>query len=135
MKDSGLSNFLKVYDLKEDKRRIKLIQDATLNSWTAGLKKEHGLFASDKWWSAIEDGRTPKISLEGIISRVYMSGHNDFPEFELTSESGRRSFERFGEDRYYIVGKKIKVIYVIQKHKFLALTPKSEILLEVWIEK
>ncbi len=126
----------KIYDLLDDKRTIKLIQDATLNTKDFGLKPEHGLFGSEEWWEAIENGTIPKKVLEGVISRVYMSGHNDFPEFEVSARDGSKtSWERQGYDKYYVVGKKIKMIYVVQKPKrpLRNQADRHKILLEIWI--
>lgn len=127
---------IKIYDLRDDKRTIKLIQNATLNTKDFGLKPEHGLFGSGEWWEAIENGTIPKKVLEGIISRVYMSGHNDFPEFEVTaSDRSKTNWGRRGHDKYYVPGKKIKMIYVVQKFKRpLRNQTDSHNILEIWIE-
>ena len=126
----------KIYDLRDDKRTIKLIQDATLNTKNFGLKPEYGLFGSEEWWEAIEDGAIPKKVLEGIISRVYMSGHNDFPEFEVTAlDNNKTSWERRGHDKYYVLGRKIKIIYVVQKFRQpLRIQTDSHNILEIWID-
>lgn len=127
---------IKVYDLRDDKRTVKLIQDATLNTKDFGLKPENGLFGSKEWWEAIKNGIIPKNTLEGIISRVYMSGHNDFPEFEVTANDGSKTrWERQGHDKYYVMGKRIKIIYVVQKLKRPLITcgAKAKNVLEIWI--
>ena len=108
---------IKIYDLRDDRYTINLIQDATLHTEDAGLKVKHGLFGSTEWWGAIEKGVIPKNRIKGVISRVYMSGHNDFPEFEVTSESGRSSWERNGDDYHFVVGRKIEIVYVTQDFK------------------
>ncbi len=135
---------LKIYDLHHDKRAVKLIQDATLNTEDFGFKQEHGLFGSREWWQAIEQEMIPMKRIEGIISRVYMSGHNDFPEFEVISAEGKTSWERKGNDRYYVVGKRTKIIHVTQKfkkpleirgprgHKELKID--TDMILEIWIQ-
>src|SRR3989338_5658134 len=132
----------KIYDLHNDRHTIKLIQDATLNTEDYGLKPEHGLFGSQEWWQAVEQGVIPKKQVEGVISRVYMTGHNDFPEFEVTSETGKTKWERKGNDKYYVVGKRVKILYVTQKFKKplrirglsgkKGLMTDSDVMLEIW---
>ena len=133
----------KVYDLRDDKHTIKLIQNASLNTEDSGLKAEYGLFGSSEWWRAIDQGSIPKCHMEGVISRVYMSGHNDFPEFEVTSETGKTSWERKGDDRHFVVGRRVKITYVIQKFKkpleIRTMKGKKElaesrVALEIWIQ-
>ncbi len=136
---------IKIYDLRHDRRTITLIQDATLNTEDCGLKLEQGLFGSQEWWQAIEQGVIPKKQIEGVISRVYMSGHNDFPEFEVTSETAKTNWERKGNDTYFVVGRRAKILYVTQKFKKpLAihglngkkeLMTDSKVILEIWVSE
>jgi len=54
----------------------------------------------------------------GTITRVYCSGHNDFPEFEMKTDDGKiltwaRNVNRFKDGRYYREGARIEVDYVI----------------------
>ena len=127
---------IKVYDLRDDNRTIKLIQNATLNTKDFGLKPEHGLFGSGEWWQAIENGTIPKNVLEGTISRVYMSGHNDFPEVEVTARDGSKTnWGRRGHDKYYVLGKKAKIVYVVQRPKrpLRSRADRHQIPLEIWV--
>ena len=135
---------MKIYDLRDDKRTVELIQNATLNMREFGLQPDHGLFGSQEWWEAVEQGVIPKKITEGVISRVYMSGHNDFAEFEVTSGTQKKSWERKGDDKYYVVGRKVRIIYVMQKFKKpLAIRSSmgrkefmtdSDVVLEIWIQ-
>ena len=107
----------KVYDLREDRRIIELIQDATLNTEDYGILSDHGLVGSDDWWRAIERGELPVHSVEGIITNVYMAGHNDWPEFEVDGGNGKIQWERLGDDSEYVVGKPVRVEYVAARPK------------------
>jgi len=46
-----------------------------------------------------------------------MSGHNDYPEFEVENSEGKTVWTRLGYDAAYQVGKKVELIYVEQKYK------------------
>ncbi len=130
--------YIKVYDLKEDKEKIALIQNATLNTDYAGLKMEHGLFGTEEWWQAIEQGLFPKKVIEGTISRVYMSGQgSNYPEFEIESIDGKTQWTREGDERYFIVGKKVRLTYILQEKKkpCKILGKYSETVLTIEIEK
>jgi len=116
-----LTGYILVYDFEKDKERIKDIQDATLNTIDFGLQIEHGLVGSDEWWLAIDKGLFSKIVIEGTISRVFMSGHNDYPEFELLTKDGRSNWSRMAntasEDDLYVGGRKARITYIEQKFK------------------
>ncbi|MGH8661133.1 MAG: hypothetical protein ACREUB_05145, partial [Burkholderiales bacterium] len=90
-----------VYELRRNRRFIEQVQEATLHRADAGIVSEHGLFGSDEWWAAIADGRLPTQSIRGHISKIYMSGHNDFPEFEVDDGGARTSWAREGDDSWY----------------------------------
>ena len=106
-----------VFELRHATSHVAAVQDATLHSSWAGLIPEHGLFGSPEWWSAVESGDIPTHRVSGIISRVYMSGHNDYPEFEVTSGSTTTSWTREGDDEAYIPGRAVTVEYVLQRFK------------------
>lgn len=111
--------FKSIYNLKGDDRRIKMVQEASLDKKSyAGYKLENGLlFGTKEWFDAIETGKIPKCVVKGLITRVYMSGHNDYPEFEIESSEGKTVWTRFGHDTAYQVGKNIELIYIEQKYK------------------
>lgn len=131
-------NLIKVYDLKKAKDRIEAVQKATLETDDYGLVPEHGLFGSHEWWKAIDKGVIPIHTIEGIISRVYMSGHNDYPEFEIDDRVEKTSWAREAIERnhydMYQVGKRVRLSYVIQKFKKNWGLPFSKNVLEIWIE-
>jgi len=75
------------------------------------------LFGTKEWFDAIEHEIIPKYLVKDIISKVYMSGHNDYPEFEVENSEGKTVWTRLGYDAAYQVGKKVELIYVEQKYK------------------
>lgn len=132
------NNLVKIYDLKENPGWIQLVQKATLETEDYGLVPEHGLFGSPQWWRAIEEGIVPVHTVEGIISRVYMSGMDDFPEFEIDSGGEESSWMRQGDDEMYVVGKRAVVKFVYQKLKARwtrEVDYQSKTVLEIWLSK
>ena len=107
-----------VYDLRSDQRYISDVQDATLTTKNFGITQDHGLFGSTNWWKAVESGELPLHKMEGILSRVYMSGHNDFAEFELSDGVRKQSWARRGPDGQHVEGAPAMVEYVHTKSRF-----------------
>jgi len=125
---------VKIYELKQDHRRIGLIQKACLESKENGFVTEHALFGSADWWRAIEENVIPVHTIEGIISRVHMSGHNDYPEFEIDDGQEKTRWTREGTDKAYVVGRRVKLKYVFQKPKRAwGGKTQHEVVLEVWV--
>lgn len=124
-----------VYRLREDRQHIAAVQWVTLNG--GGLEQTHGLLGSEEWWKRIEAGELPLHTIHGTLSYVYMSGHNDFPECEVTSGSGERTqWPRYGEDSWYQVGNSIEIDYVVQRYKQpVGLPPDSRVVVEVRIAR
>jgi len=97
-----------------------MVQEASLDKKShAGYRIENGLlFGTKDWFTAIEQDIIPKHMVKGVISRVYMSGHNDYPEFEVKSDEDETStWPREGAESAYEVGKYVELIYVEQKYK------------------
>ena len=133
-------NSLKVaYRFQEDKEAIERIQSVSKDKNSDyGLKTENGLLVgTKKWFEAIESGVIPKRKIKGQITKVFMSGHNDWPEFELESEEGKSNWTREGFDQLYKVGKHIELTYVIQKYKrpLDILGPTTKKVIEIKIEE
>ena len=128
------TEFVKIYDLKRDSRKIGLIQKATLETKDYGLVPNPALFGSDDWWRAIENTEIPIHTIEGVISRVYMSGHNDFPEFEIDDGKELTKWTREGNDGRYAVGRRVRLMYVFQtpKRAFGSGSP-HKVALEIWM--
>ncbi len=128
-------DLVKLYDLRDDREKTRLVQKATLETKDYGLVPEHGLFGSSEWWSAIEDGVIPVVTVDGIISRVFMSGHNDWPEFEIDDGRDKTRWTREGNDEMYQVGRRVRLKYVLQKPKkqWLRDMKHNEEVLEIWV--
>lgn len=113
-----MNQLKEIYNLKKDARLIRLSQDPFDKNLRYVLKEGGGLlFGTKEWFNAIETGLIHKHVIRGIISRVYMSGHNDFPEFEIESNEGKTTWMREGIDAAYKVGKSIELIYVEKASK------------------
>lgn len=128
-----------VYNLRKDTRLIKLTQESSLDKNSLyGLKVENGLlFGTEEWFEAIEKGIINKHIINGIISNVFISGHNDYPEFQIESSEGKTTWERKGADSDYIVGRLVELIYVEQKSKrpFGSLGSNTKCIIQIKIGK
>lgn len=117
--------YQEIYNLKNDVIQIHLIQEASLSKNIAiGLKIENNLlFGSEQWFHAINNGIIQRHVIHGYISNVYMSGHNDYPVFEVTDKDGTKTvWERKGNEGFYIERRGIEIIYVAQKLKMGKIT-------------
>lgn len=112
-----MNDYITIYDLKRDKRHIKNVQNASLHRDDCGLVTEPELFGSSKWWKLVGTDQLSIHTLEGKITKVYMSGHNDFPEFEMDDGNEKTKWMRRGEDSAYTVGRPIRMKYVEMKFK------------------
>jgi hypothetical protein len=131
--------FRQTYKLKDDKEAIKRLQvvSADKNS-NFGLKTENELLVgSHEWFSAIDTARIEKQTIKGEISKVFMSGHNDYPEFEIDSNGVKTNWTGEGKEEHYKVGRKIELIYVTQKFKrpIDILGTTTKLIIEIRIEK
>ncbi len=61
-------------------------QKASRGTTDFGYVPEIAIFGSADWWAAVEDGRIERHMIEGVISRLYMTGHGDWPEVESSLE-------------------------------------------------
>jgi hypothetical protein len=107
----------KAYDLADDQQTVEAVQRATLTTRDFGLVPEVALFGTPEWWKAVEDGRIPKVEVRGIISKLYMTGHGDWPEFEVDSEGSKTKWTRYGNQSLYQEGRGVRVEYVVQRAK------------------
>ena len=83
-----------------------------------GLKNTHGIFGAGKWWKAIESGKLELKSLKGHISKAWPGHHDDFPEFQVATESG--AITTWPMEKMALlnkVGAAIEIDYVIQEYK------------------
>ena len=112
---------LTIHRLKSCVQHIRDVQEATNapdKSW--GIEPTHGLFGSPEWWQQIRDGTLPVDRIKGKISRVWMSGHNDWPMFAVLNDSGEESeWTREASEpefyAFYTVGRPIEIDYVVQR--------------------
>lgn len=107
--------WIKIYDLWNDRPRIEAIQRASLQTADAGLVSEHGLFGSEEWWQAVHDGHIAKQVVEGYISWVPSTGPSAALQFDLVSASGTARWAWQGDPRYCIHGSRIKVVHAAQR--------------------
>jgi hypothetical protein len=114
-----MNNFRMIYDIRNDSNLITMIQDASLDKESyVGYKIELGLlFGTKEWFDALNDNKISKYVINGIISNIYMLGHNDYPEFEIKNNEGNTIWPRKGNPEEYKVGKNIRLIYIEQKYK------------------
>jgi hypothetical protein len=125
-----------VFDLRLATDYVAAVQRATLETEDFGLVPEPALYGSAAWWEAIEEGTIPVQQVEGTIARVFMSGHNDWPEFEVDNEGGLTRWTREGDDSCYEVGRRVRVEYVEQRFKKLlaGVGPMSKCVIAIWID-
>lgn len=130
-----------IYRFQDDVEGIARIQSVSRDPTSSyGVKMENGLLiGSLEWFDALNTGKLAKTTLWGRITKVYMAGHNDWPEFELEAEGVRTTWPRWasvGQDHWYQVGRRLELTYVLQKFKRpWALTgPTFQQVLEIAVE-
>ena len=130
-----------VYRLKDDLAHLANVQKATLTTTEYGIEQTHGLFGSDEWWRPIVDGSLPMGTVRGTSTRVFMSGHNDWPEFEMQDNSGQlsrwtRETNRPADDVLYVPGRAVEIDIVRQHHRRASWTKdtKTNVVLEIRID-
>ena len=103
-----------VYNLQEDKKRLEIIRSYTgyLDIKTESLKNHILLPGTKEWFRAFEENKISYKVLRGKIKEVYMSGHNDFPEVSVESETETTIWMRLGKDKEYIKNRNIEIYYV-----------------------
>lgn len=135
-----IEGFQKVYLLSEDRKRIAQTQDATLNSADFGVLSEHGLFGSDEWWAAIEDGHLPVHTVRGVICAMLMESMNDWPVFRILAEDGsvtesitREAFPNTWQ--LYQLGSRViwKYVETRPKKPIQGLSETHKTTIEVWL--
>jgi hypothetical protein len=125
--------WIKIYDLGEDRDDVNELLKATLKS---GLQPEPAIFGSPEWWRGIERGELESHWVDGVINRPLWTGMNDFPEVELVEPSGGFSlWERFGDVTQYSKGRGIRIRWVWQRlKKPVEGLDGIKVVLEVWLE-
>jgi len=137
---------IQIYDLRRDVEYIQLVQKATVETKDFGLIPEHGLFGSAEWWEAVKRGRIPVRTITGKVSRVYLSGHNDYEEFEIDDGHAKTSglglppkrttsvSREWRKPLYNQVGAPVRLTYVMQKpKKQIGLGPEHKCVVGIWL--
>lgn len=109
--------WLKIYDLLEESEEIRITQKASLEGSDYGLSKEPALFGSKKWWNLIGTDVLPLHLIEGVITDIYLSGHCDYPQFEVNDGKRKTQWEIFGDQSNYLLGSNIRIDYVEMEFK------------------
>jgi hypothetical protein len=88
-----------------------------------------------EWWQAMKDGRIPVFEEEGAITRIFESGHGDWPEFEVSSREGSSRWTRLGDQAPYALGRVVRIRYVRQRSRMKSLgQPSIRIVLSILIK-
>jgi hypothetical protein len=122
-----------VYDVRQDLGTIKASQRTTRET-DGGLALANGLLCySDEWFRAVEIGQLPSTTLNGVITGSFMSGHNDYPEFELEANGEKTRWTRSvsgvyvgNGDKLFEPGRNVRLKYV--EHPWKPGQPGSQIL-------
>jgi hypothetical protein len=141
-----------VYDIEKhlaaNPQHVAKTQALTLDASrpNMGLKGENGLFASEKWWRSIDEGRIEVRVYSGTIQRLYVAGQDSdedsVKDFEYLCDDGvtRRATCLVNADEdlgLYRAGATIALAYALDKLKKQPArdggTNVAEILLEVVI--
>lgn len=130
-----------IYLLRTDTKKIAEIQSVTQSTSDYGIEPTHGVFGSDEWWSNIDSGELPRVTVRGIITRISSTEHGGWPEFELTTTEGEasnwtREVNNPELDKLYRAEAKIEVDYVIQRNRKSSFDGGSEtkIVIEIRID-
>jgi hypothetical protein len=121
MRQSGVVNdpiMVKVYDLRDDSKYVRQVQEATLTRAGFGLQPIPALFGSPEWWSALDSAALPLHRVTGTISNVYWGSMGDWPEFKLRNDDGAETtWTRQGDHTRYVEGLRGEAHYVMQLFK------------------
>jgi hypothetical protein len=130
-------DWVRVYDLADDRAYIDDVQRASLDAGEFGLEIEPALFGSTEWWSAVESGQLPTHWVEGVIRTPLWGSMNDYPEVVIEEDDGgESSWTRFGDVTQYSKGRRIRLSWVMQRAKtdMTRLGLERRIVLGVWVE-
>ena len=61
-----------LYNLHDQHDEIHIVQSATLQNNSCGLKQEPALYGSKEWWNLIGTDLLPLHTIEGTITDVYL---------------------------------------------------------------
>lgn len=113
-----MKTFKKIYDFREDKKFIKFLGDWVFSkrfSETDGQPVDGFIPGTSDWFSKIDEGQIPIYKIKGVITRVFMTGHNDWAEFEMESNGIITKWNRMGDKKKFVIGREVIVTYTKQK--------------------
>ncbi len=96
-----------IYDILNDSERTKAVRQQ-IKSGKIAYRTKWGMFGTSEWINNLKNDNLIEI-IEGKISRLYFSGHNDFAEFEIDNEVSKFNFERLGIEEFYKIGLNIRI--------------------------
>ena len=131
-----------IYDLRNNLKFIESVQDATLNRPGLGLDPVPAIFATAPWWDAIEDGRIPSASSDGVVAEVRWGSMGDWPEWVFRSDAGTEAtWTREGDHTRYVVGLRARIVTATVRWKSdsmsvaqLGRDPEHDMLIKVELE-
>jgi hypothetical protein len=103
-----------IYDVLDNIQRTKLIQQNIKKGKTA-FRTRWGMYGTPDWMNKLRDDNLIEI-IEGKISNLYYSGHNDFAEFEIDNGVSKYNFERLGNKIDYKIGLKLYIECIRAKY-------------------
>ena len=110
--------WVSVYDIRQDLRRVQAIQEATLTRPDAGLVPEPALFGTDEWWAAVADGRVETQTVDGVVADVRWESMGDYPGWTFRAVDGDGSdWTREGDYTRYVVGLAAQITYAVVSWK------------------
>ncbi|MEB5477518.1 hypothetical protein [Acinetobacter pollinis] len=139
-----------IYSLKkhlEDyPEEVILVQKMTLNDKKPflGMKGKYGLYGSNEWWGNMNNKTIPQKMIQGIITKVYTTGWEEFKKNTIDIMLNDKSIIVEGmycnnnDINMYKVGKKIEIYYFSEEQKMKRDNGKNIILdyiLDVYIER
>jgi hypothetical protein len=113
-----MKEFIKVYDFRKDKKWIEFLRVWVFGNQFGESRNQpiDGYIPGTiEWFAKIDEGQLPLYKVQGVISKVHMTGHNDWPEFEIDSNGVITEWTRMGNETEYIVGREVIVTYTKQE--------------------
>ena len=107
----------KIYNLIDEPDEIEITQKASKSSGKEGLSQIPALFGSEDWWKLVGTDLLPLRIIQGIVSDLYLSGHLDYPQFEVDDGSQKTQWDIYGGDSNYVLGTKVRIKYVLMEFK------------------
>lgn len=97
-----------LYDIRIDRNLQKILRETRRLGLETKIAKVFPDYGSNEWWDVISEKNQIEV-LTGVITRVFISGHGDFPEFELESSGKSYRFERKGDEGDYQIGDNLRL--------------------------